>query len=195
MKILAIAASNNRHSINRELAAYAATLITEAEVEVLDIHDYEMPIFSDQREQHFGQPLQARNFYRKIGSADALVIAFAEHNGSYTAAWKNLFDWTSRIDARVFQNKPAVFLATSPGGGGAGSVLESAVNSAQYFGADLVGQLSVPRFNENFDVKKRQLVNELFRTKLLKLMEALRARVSAKVRSEALVTTGGYPFK
>jgi NAD(P)H-dependent FMN reductase len=51
MKVLAFAASNNKQSINRTLAAYAAGLMDNADVEVLDINDYEMPIFSDEREK------------------------------------------------------------------------------------------------------------------------------------------------
>ncbi len=117
MKILAFGASNNRNFINRILATYAANLIEGAIVEAIDIHDYEMPIFSDEREELLGHPEAARAFFAKIDEADALVISFAEHNGSYTAAYKNLFDWASRIDSKVFQGKPAVYLATSPGAG------------------------------------------------------------------------------
>ncbi len=46
MKVLAFGASNSRESINSTLAAYAAGLVNDATVELLDIHDYEMPIYS-----------------------------------------------------------------------------------------------------------------------------------------------------
>ncbi|MEE4329860.1 MAG: NAD(P)H-dependent oxidoreductase, partial [Wenzhouxiangella sp.] len=120
MKIIAFAATSSRNSINKQLVTYAAGLLDTAEVEILDINDYEMPLFSEDREKELGQPDAAKRFFAKIGSADALLIAFAEHNGSYTAAYKNLYDWTSRIDPRVYQGKPMVILATSPGPGGAG---------------------------------------------------------------------------
>ena len=55
------------------------------------------------------------NFLAKLKSANALVISFAEHNGSYSAAYKNLFDWASRINTKVFQNKPTIFLASYQG--------------------------------------------------------------------------------
>lgn len=150
MKILAIGASNNPDSINQALAVYTAGLIAGADVDTLNIDDFEMPIFSDAREAQLGQPAQARAFFARIAAADALIISFAEHNGTYTAAFKNLFDWVSRIDKRVFQGKPAVFLATSPGPGGAASVLATAVDSADYYGADLVDSLSVPNFRTHF---------------------------------------------
>ena len=58
-----------------------------------------------------GIPELAHDFFDKIGAADAVLISFAEHNGFYTAAYKNIFDWASRIDMRVYQDKPAVLLS------------------------------------------------------------------------------------
>ncbi|MBE7213580.1 NAD(P)H-dependent oxidoreductase [Shewanella benthica] len=160
MKILAFAASNSSKSINKQLATYAASLVEGAEVEILDINDYEMPIFSQDREEELGQPELAQNFFAKLGEADGIIISFAEHNGSYTAAYKNLFDWTSRIDMKVFQNKPMVLLATSPGPGGAKSVLAAAAGSAPYFAADVKASLSIPSFFDNFDMEKGELKND-----------------------------------
>lgn len=160
MKILAFAATNNSQSINKQLVTYAASLASNASVEVIDINDYELPIFSQDREAVLGQPALAKSFFHKIGEADAILISFAEHNGSYTAAYKNLFDWVSRINTKVFQEKSVIYLSTSPGPGGAQSVLASAVNSAQYFGANLKGHLSVPSFNDNFDVTTQKLTNK-----------------------------------
>ncbi|XQW84782.1 NADPH-dependent FMN reductase [Thalassotalea piscium] len=160
MKVLAFSASNNSQSINKQLATYAASLVVDAEVEIIDINDYELPIFSQDREAELGQPALAKSFFEKIGEADAVIISFAEHNGTYTAAYKNLFDWLSRINTKVFQDKAVVYLSTSPGPGGAQSVLTSAVNSAQYFGANVKGHLSVPSFNDNFDVTTQKLSNQ-----------------------------------
>ncbi|GLX80799.1 NADPH-dependent FMN reductase [Thalassotalea eurytherma] len=159
MNVLVFGATNSTTSINQQLAKYAGSLIKGANVEALDLNDFEMPIYSPQREEALGQPKLAQQFYKKIGDADAIIISFAEHNGSYTAAYKNLFDWTSRIDMKVFQNKPMVMLATSPGPGGANSVLSSAVNSAPFFAAQVKASLSVPSFFDNFDMEKRVLIN------------------------------------
>ena len=159
MKVLAFAASSSSKSINKTLANYAASLVEGAEFEMLDINDYEMPIFSQDREEELGQPQQAKDFFAKLGEADAIIISFAEHNGTYTAAYKNLFDWTSRIDMKVFQDKPVVYLATSPGPGGAQSVLAAATNSAQFFAADVRASLSIPSFYDNFDMESQQLTN------------------------------------
>ncbi|MEP5765156.1 MAG: NAD(P)H-dependent oxidoreductase [Halieaceae bacterium] len=173
MKVLAFGTSNNRQSINRSLAGYAAGLVEGASVEILDINDYEMPIFSDEREQELGQPPQALAFSQKIAEADALVVSFAEHNGSYTAAYKNLFDWVSRIDRAVFQDKPVVYLATSPGPGGAAGVLAAAVGSAAHFGARLIASLSVPRFQNNFDSQAGHMTNPSLLAELKQAMQLL----------------------
>ena len=128
-------------------------------VEILDINDYEMPLFSQDKEELLGQPEAAKSFFAKLGQADAIIISFAEHNGSYTAAYKNLFDWTSRIDQKLFQNKPMVLLATSPGPGGAQTVLTAATGSAPYFAGDVKGSVSIPSFFDNFDSEKQAISN------------------------------------
>ncbi len=160
MKVLAFGASNSRESINGTLAAYAAGLVDGATVELLNIHDYELPIYSIDREKELGQPALALEFFEKIGSSDAIIVSYAEHNGSYTAAFKNLFDWLSRIDSKVYQGKPMLILATSPGSGGAATVLAAAAASAPYFSANLKGSVSVPNFYENFDVSANALTNQ-----------------------------------
>ena len=173
MKILALAASSSSTSINKRLATYAAGLAANAEVEVLDLNDFEMPIFSEDKEKELGQPEQAKRFFQKIGEADAVVISYAEHNGSYAAAFKNVFDWTSRIDMKVYQGKTVIMLATSPGPGGAATVLAAATGSAPYFAADVKGFLSIPSFYDNFDMEKGELRNEELAAQLQSIMSAL----------------------
>ncbi len=160
MKIVAFGASTSSTSINRTLAAYAAQQVDGAHVKVLDLNNYQVPMFSEDTEKEIGQAEGAAAFLRELEQADAIVVSFAEHNGSYTAAYKNLFDWATRIERNVFQNKPVVYLATSPGPGGAQSVLAAATGSAHFFGADVKASLSVPNFYENFDVETGSSQNE-----------------------------------
>lgn len=171
MKIVAFAASSSSKSINKQLVGFAAGLVPKAEVELLDLNDYELPLFSQDKEAVLGQPQLAKDFLAKIATADGLVISFAEHNGSYSAAYKNLFDWCSRINTKVFQQKPCVFLSTSPGARGGASVLAQAVNSAAYFGAELKGSLSVPGFFEVFDAQKQALTEPQLLAELTQIMK------------------------
>lgn len=168
MRIVAFAASTSSRSINKQLIRYAARLLTDGllgddvavTVEVLDIGDYEMPIYSADRQEVDGIPEAAHRFHGQIAGADALIISFAEHNGFYTAAYKNLYDWTSRIDRKVYQQKPMVMLATSPGGRGGARVLERAMTDAERQGADVRAGLSVPNFNDNFDTEAARIVDD-----------------------------------
>lgn len=174
MKIIAFAASSSTKSINKQLVTYASGLLENASTEILDLNDYELPIFSEDKEAEIGQPALARQFFDKIGSSDAIIISFAEHNGSYSAAYKNLFDWCSRIDPKVYQNKPLVMLATSPGPGGGSNVLAAATGSAPYFKGDLKASLSVPSFYDNFDVELGKVKNDDIKNQLVSAINSLK---------------------
>ena len=101
------------------------------------------------------------------------MISFAEHNGSYSAAYKNLFDWCSRANPKVFQGKPMVLLATSPGARGGASVLASATNSAPFFGGSVKANLAVPSFGSNFDRERGVLTNAELQQQLQNAVNSL----------------------
>lgn len=159
MKIIAFGGSNSQQSINKRLASYAASLFANADVEVLDLNDYAMPLFSVDVEKEIGQHEIAQAFLNKIGEADILVISMAENNGNYSVAFKNVFDWSSRILKDVFQHKPMLLLATSPGGRGGSSVLGIAQNLFPRYGAEIKGSFSLPSFNSNFDLEQNKISN------------------------------------
>lgn len=179
MKILAFGASNSKASINRMLATHAANIAREeidpeAEIEVLDLNEFEMPIYSIDRENQTGVPELAQAFLDRITSAHILIISYAEHNGSYTAAYKNIFDWASRIEKQVYQNKPALILSTSPGKRGGAGVLAAAANSLGFFGADIRASLSIPQFNEHFDRERGELMDPDYAAQLRDAVRKLR---------------------
>ena len=159
MKIIAFGGSNSQQSINKRLATYAANLFENAEVEVLDLNDYAMPLFSVDVEKEIGQHEIAKAFLSKIGEADILVISMAENNGNYSVAFKNVFDWSSRIVKDIFQHKPMLLLATSPGGRGGASVLGIAQNLFPRYGGEIKGVFSLPSFNTNFDLEQNKISN------------------------------------
>ena len=149
IKILAFGASNSRNSINKKLAAYASGLFKDAKVNLVDLNDFDLPIFSIDRENPI--PQKAIDFAELIDEADLLLISLAEHNGSYTSAFKNLFDWISRIPNRqAFNGKPMFLLSTSTGGRGGASVLEAAVKRFPFNGGVVLASMSLPFFEKNF---------------------------------------------
>lgn len=149
-KILAFGASNSRKSINKQLANYAAHQIVDADVSLLDLNDFEMPIYSIDREKETGIPDLARQFKQQIKEADGILISFAEHNGAYTAAYKNIYDWVSRVERNVWEDKPMFLLATSPGGRGGKNVLELALSRYSFANKNTIASFSLPSFSQNF---------------------------------------------
>lgn len=173
MKIIAFGGSPSKNSINKKLATYAASLFENAEVEILDLNDYKMPLFSVDIEAQIGQHLLAKAFLAKIESADFLVVSLAENNGNYSAAFKNVYDWCSRIIGKVFQNKPMLLMATSPGGRGGASVLEIAKNAFPRYGADIKATFSLPSFNDNFDLVNGKIANTEFDNQLREIVKGI----------------------
>lgn len=172
-KILAFGASNSSDSINKQLATYASKQFKNATVDLLDLNDYEMPIYSKDRERNNGIPQLAHDFYQKIGEADLVLISFAENNGAYTTAFKNILDWMSRINGKTFQEKPMLLLATSPGARGGSSVLDIATKRMPFQGGVVKGSFSLPSFNENFDKENGKISNGELNTQLITLIDSI----------------------
>lgn len=152
-KIVAIAGSNSKKSINKALASYAAQKVANAEAVVADLNDYDLPLYSIDTENESGIPAAAHELNDLIASADGVVVSLAEHNGSYAAAFKSAYDWVSRIDMKVWKNKPMLLMATSPGPRGGASVLATAKMGFPYAGAQIVADFSLPSFFDNFSDK------------------------------------------
>lgn len=178
MKILAFAASNSSTSINKLLIEAATDLLkTEilpgAVIDTLDLNDFEMPIYSFDREAAGGVPQQAHRFLARIEAADALVIAFPEHNGNVPAAYKNLFDWASRADKNVYQGKPMVIMAATPGPRAGAGVLGAVGHLAPFFGGEVRGSFGLGSFHESFDREKLFPVDPEKQAELRKALSAL----------------------
>ena len=106
------------------------------------------------REKHDGIPTLALRFAEKIDASDLLIISFAEHNSTYTVAFKNIFDWISRIkDRKHFGEKPVFVLATAPGPGGGKNVIAHFEARAPFSGANVLQSFSLPKFKDSFDIE------------------------------------------
>jgi len=177
VKILAFSASNSRASINGALVRYALGRLKQRTPDltsrVLNLNDFEMPLYSIDRETENGIPQSAHNFFKAIGDADALLVSFAEHNGTVSVAWKNIFDWMSRIEMKVWQGKPLVLLAATPGPRAGAGVLTQQVALAPHFGADVKGHLGIGKWSESFDSDNKQLIHDNDINKLDALLSEL----------------------
>ena len=171
-KIIAFGASSSKQSINKQLATFAANQFQNVTIEILDLNYYEMPIFSVDKEKENGIHPLAQEFYSKLGSADLIIISFAEHNGNYYTAFKNILDWSSRINAKTFQEKPMLLLATSPGARGGSSVLDIATKRFPFQGGIVKGSFSLPSFFENFDVVNG-IIHPEYKNQLLEIVNSI----------------------
>ena len=159
-KILAFAGSTSSTSINKKLATFTAQNLENTTSKVINLRDFKMPIYSFDEEKENGIPEDAKKFSNLFDEYDGFIISLAEHNGSYTAAFKNMFDWASRIDIKVFRNKPILLMSTSPGRRGGLTVLEQATATFPRHGASQVFSFSLPSFFVNF--KEDKIINEEF---------------------------------
>lgn len=175
--IVVIGGSNSRKSINKELAFFAASQISNVELKVLDLNDFNLPLYGIDLEQEEGIHSEAKRLSSIFDEADGFVVSLAEHNGSYSVAFKNAFDWLSRINGKVWRGKPVLLMATSPGVRGGKTVLETAAASFPHMGGDISGTYSLPSFFDNF--KKGAIVDGTLKTQLSKEIVAFQAKVGS----------------
>lgn len=122
IKILAFAGSTRKDSLNKKVIATASKFAENAgaQVTLIDLADYPLPIYDGDLETENGLPENGRKLKDLFVESDALLISTPEYNGSYSAVLKNLIDWMSRPtkdnpSENAFKNKVAGILSCSPG--------------------------------------------------------------------------------
>ncbi|ULC58351.1 NAD(P)H-dependent oxidoreductase [Flaviramulus sp. BrNp1-15] len=156
--IIAFAGSNSKQSINKQLAVYASTLVDNVDVNVLDLNDYNLPLYGMDLENEEGIPDDAHKFLEILKNTDGIILSLAEHNGTYATVFKNLFDWLTRIEGKMFFGKPMLLMATSPGERGGLTGLEIAQARFPWHDGNIISTFSLPSFGENF--KDGKIINE-----------------------------------
>lgn len=149
-RIITLGGSSSKNSINKQLAEYAGRQLNGVEVVNLDLNNYEIPLYSIDWEKEFGFSEDLKSLEQEIIASDGIILSLAEHNGAYTASFKNAFDWLSRLESKLWREKPMLLLSTSPGVRGGQSVMEIAKNRFPFNGGNIVSSMSFPSFNENF---------------------------------------------
>ncbi len=175
-KILAFSGSNSSKSINQKLVEYVGEQFTDAQVTLVDLKEYELPMYGIDTEENDGLPEAAISLKEQFDSHDAFIIAVPEHNSSFTAFFKNTIDWLSRVEMNVFQKKSILLLGTSPGPGGAGRAMTQAESVLTgYLQGVVVSKFSLPNFFANFGdegIFNDQLASQLDEARQL-FMESL----------------------
>jgi len=122
-RIIAFAGSTRKDSYNKKLVqiAAAAARTAGADVEVIDLKNFPLPLFDEDFEKESGLPENAKALKKLFIAADGFLIASPEYNSSVTAVMKNTIDWISRpvsgeAPLAAFMGKSAALMAASPGG-------------------------------------------------------------------------------
>lgn len=122
-RILAFGGSLRRASFNQKLAGIAAEGAREAgaEVTLIALRDFPLPVFDEDLEAAGGLPEAAKKLKQLFREHHGLIIASPEYNSSLTAALKNAIDWVSRAESddepplAAYTGKTAILCAASPG--------------------------------------------------------------------------------
>lgn len=97
-KLLFLAGSARKESLNKKLASAAANLANQKDVKAtyIDLADFDMPIYNEDIERENGLPENAKHLKKLFQDHDGFFIASPEYNSSFSALLKNALDWISR---------------------------------------------------------------------------------------------------
>ncbi|MCR4337142.1 MAG: NAD(P)H-dependent oxidoreductase [Candidatus Omnitrophica bacterium] len=159
LKVLAFAGSARTASFNKKLIKVAVEAVKKigAEVTLVDLKDYPMPLFDQDSEATQGMPENARKVKEMMISHDAFLISAPEYNSSITPLLKNILDWASRVNSPnensliAYKGKVAALLSASPGALGGLRGLETLRSILGNIGVIVLPtQLAVSKANEAF---------------------------------------------
>ena len=116
MRVLALAASLRRGSLNRKLIQVAARIAREegAQVDLAEFRAFEMPLYDGDLNEAQGLPPGAQALQRHVEAADALLLAAPEYNYSIAGPLKNAIDWVSRARPMPWRGKSVYLMSASP---------------------------------------------------------------------------------
>ncbi|MEM7574641.1 MAG: NAD(P)H-dependent oxidoreductase [Bacteroidota bacterium] len=164
-KVLVFGGSNSSRSINKKFAIFAASSLENVAINIADLNDFELPLYSVDLQKEVGIPENALRFYDLIKQSDAIILSLAEYNGLHSTAFKNLWDWMSRIPLdkpmQIWEGKAMFLLSTSPSKRPMSNVLRVSKELFPHFGAKIIADFHLPSFNHFF--KGQRIVDEVQR--------------------------------
>ena len=186
-KILAFAGSTRAESFNKRLikTAVAGARSAGAEVTLIDLRDYPLPLFDGDLEAGEGLPPNGRRLKDLFLAHQGLLLSAPEYNSSITGVLKNTIDWVSRpvpgeAPLACFDGKVACLMSASPGAlGGLRGLVHVRAILQNIKVLVLPDQVAVPKADEAFNPDgslkdpKRQAAVEALGTKLAQVIAKL----------------------
>ncbi len=124
-KILTLCGSARSDSINKKTVLCVSDALNNigADVTVISLNDYAMPIYDGDEEASNGLPDAARQLKACLKEHDGFLIGCPEYNGFMTPLLINAISWATRsedanLDTSSFMGKPVLVTSSSPGPGG-----------------------------------------------------------------------------
>lgn len=121
-RVLVVPGSLRRDSFAKKLAAAAGRMIATngGSATVIDLRDFDMPLYDGDLEAATGMPAGAVALREVVTQHDALLVVSPEYNASIPAVLKNALDWVSRPyapepGAMAWRGKTAAIMSSSPG--------------------------------------------------------------------------------
>lgn len=121
-RILAFAGSTRRDSWNKKLIRVAAEAAESAgaEVTLVDLADFRMPVYDGDLEDEKGIPETGLEFKRLMREHHGFLMSCPEYNSSISGVLKNTIDWASRRaegegGLECFKGKIVSLMSASPG--------------------------------------------------------------------------------
>lgn len=176
IKILAFAGSTRAESYNKKLLKTAIYGAREAgaEVTVIDLHDYPLPIYDGDYEEKEGIHKNAKKLKELFSENHGLLLALPEYNSSMSGVFKNAIDWISRQEKgesplHCFTGKVAGLMSTSSGSlGGIRGLIHVRAMLENINVIVMPEQVCVPRASEAFD-EDGNLKNEIIKKSIERL--------------------------
>ena len=150
-KIIAFAGSNRKNSINVNALkfAVAGAQAAGAEVTLLNLADFPLPIYDGDWHAEHGIPAPLLALHPQLVAADGLLIASPEYNASITPLLKNTIDWLSQsingsAGNAAFLDKPTGLIGASAGAFGGVRALPHVATIFSNLGAIVLPIMAVP---------------------------------------------------
>lgn len=116
MKLLLLAASFRKDSVNKKMIRLAEKMVKELghQVDHAEFNEFQMPLYNADIQNNEGFPPTVTQFIERMHNADGIILSSPEYNYSIPGTLKNLIDWVSRVQPMPWNQRRILLLSASP---------------------------------------------------------------------------------